>query len=434
MSLSPQRIRDTNFKAVRKGYDPAEVEAFVEEVAAALETAQNEATAMEAKARAAVARLQELSRQAGDAGAGESAAAGRSGARQRRRVRDHQPHPVARPAHGGHDGGRGAGRGRPPPDRRPATTRPGSLDQARGEAAAIVEAAKADARRAGESERVQVEGEVQALLARRDFLESDVDHLEQYLVAQRERIVEAVASLNDLVQRVPGGLADMRRPLLSAAAEPTVGTDAASTAGVDATVDAIDDAEVRRTSLRRGGGRRRRTTRTATTRTRSPRSPVSPRPTRTLRTPRRRTARCSTRTANRRSRSPRSTRATRLAADAGGPRPRRRNGRSRSPHPPIESPVRSHPGRSGRHGRDEEDDHHGTGEEGGRAGQEGGDEGRGEHHQVGHRWRPRPAAASVERQHRQARGDRRRASTTSRASPHHAARRRTASCTPRTST
>ena len=70
---------------------------------------------------------------------------------------------------------------------------------------------------------MQVEGEVQALLARRDFLESDVDHLEQYLVAQRERIVEAVASLTDLVQRVPGGLADMRRPLLSAAAEPAGG-------------------------------------------------------------------------------------------------------------------------------------------------------------------------------------------------------------------
>ena len=48
---------------------------------------------------------------------------------------------------------------------------------------------------------------------------SDVDHLEQHLVAQRERIVEAVASLTDLVNRVPDGLADMRRPLLSAAAE-----------------------------------------------------------------------------------------------------------------------------------------------------------------------------------------------------------------------
>ena len=95
-----------------------------------------------------------------------------------------------------------------------------SLDQARAEAEMVLEAARSDARRAGESARVQVEGEVQALLARRDFLESDVDHLEQHLVAQRERIVEAVASLNDLVQRVPGGLAAMRRPLLSAADEP----------------------------------------------------------------------------------------------------------------------------------------------------------------------------------------------------------------------
>ena len=67
---------------------------------------------------------------------------------------------------------------------------------------------------------MQVEGQVQALLARRYFLESDVDHLEQYLLAQRERITEVAAQLSDMVQRVPGGLADMRRPLMSAAAEP----------------------------------------------------------------------------------------------------------------------------------------------------------------------------------------------------------------------
>ncbi len=95
-----------------------------------------------------------------------------------------------------------------------------NLDTARAEAAKLVEDAKAEARKAGEAERVQVEGEVQALLARRDFLESDVDHLEQYLVAQRERLVEVAATLTDLAQKVPGGLADMRRPLLSAAAEP----------------------------------------------------------------------------------------------------------------------------------------------------------------------------------------------------------------------
>lgn len=114
----------------------------------------------------------------------------------------------------------------------------GRLDEARAEGASLVEAAQADARRAGESERVQVEGEVQALLARRDFLESDVDHLDQYVAAQRERIVEAVASLNDLVQRVPGGLADMRRPLLSAAADPAGDDTAAAERPTDA--EAVD--------------------------------------------------------------------------------------------------------------------------------------------------------------------------------------------------
>src|SRR5918994_1649476 len=74
MALNPQLIRETRFKQAKRGYDPAEVESFLEEAAAALETAQNEATAMEAKARAAVARLQELSRQAGDAPSGEAAA------------------------------------------------------------------------------------------------------------------------------------------------------------------------------------------------------------------------------------------------------------------------------------------------------------------------------------------------------------------------
>ena len=42
-------------------------------------------------------------------------------------------------------------------------------------------------------------------------------------LAQRERITEVAAQLSDIVQRVPGGLADMRRPLLSAADEPADG-------------------------------------------------------------------------------------------------------------------------------------------------------------------------------------------------------------------
>ena len=128
-----------------------------------------------------------------------------------------------------------------------------SLDSAREEAARCVEEAKVEARRAGEAERVQVEGEVQALLARRDFLESDVDHLEQYLVAQRERITEAVAELDRArASGCPSGLADMRRPLLSAAADDGDAGDRRTAEPADAELAEIDDAPSTPTS-RRGG-------------------------------------------------------------------------------------------------------------------------------------------------------------------------------------
>jgi len=238
MALSPQHVRETSFKSVRKGYDPAEVESFVEEVAAALETAQNEATAMEARARAAVARLQELSQPAGDSGAAAedrpAATAITANVEESETISrtlllaQRTADTTVAEAQAEADRLLGAAR----------DDAAGRLDEARAEGASLVEAAQADARRAGESERVQVEGEVQALLARRDFLESDVDHLDQYVAAQRERIVEAVASLNDLVQRVPGGLADMRRPLLSAAADPAGDDTAAAERPTDA--EAVD--------------------------------------------------------------------------------------------------------------------------------------------------------------------------------------------------
>ncbi len=55
--------------------------------------------------------------------------------------------------------------------------------------------------------------------ARRDFLESDVEHLELFLVDQRTRIRDAATALLDVTERVPGGLGDVRPPLLSAAAD-----------------------------------------------------------------------------------------------------------------------------------------------------------------------------------------------------------------------
>lgn len=223
MAVNPQTIREQQFKPARRGYDQDEVEKFRTEVADALEAAQNEATAMEARARAAVARLQELSKaqpRDGEAGEALGPAGERSGAVQ---PSVDEAETISRTLLlAQRTADTTIAEAQAEADRLLEQAREESAAQqesARSESERLVDDARQEARRAGESERVRVEGEVQALLARRDFLESDVDHLEQFIAAQRERITEAVAELNDLVQRIPNGLADMRRPLLSAAAD-----------------------------------------------------------------------------------------------------------------------------------------------------------------------------------------------------------------------
>jgi DivIVA domain-containing protein len=195
MAISPHDIRARQFTTVKRGgYDQREVEAFRTAAAEALEQATQEATAMEARARAAVARLQELQQQAPSA----------------------PPEAVAPTA---------AAPGVVSSDEAETISRTLLLAQrtadttiadAEREANEIIETAKAESRRAGESERVRVEGEVQALLARRDFLESDVDQLDQFLADQRDRISAVAADLNDVTTRVGKGLGPMRRPQLSA--------------------------------------------------------------------------------------------------------------------------------------------------------------------------------------------------------------------------
>ena len=108
------------------------------------------------------------------------------------------------------------------------------VDSARSMAAKMIDEAKTEARRSKEDELTLAENEVQALLARRDFLLSDVDQLEQYIQAQRERLRDTAVELHEIVERVPGGLADMRRPLLSASAEPVVQRSAAPAAATPA--------------------------------------------------------------------------------------------------------------------------------------------------------------------------------------------------------
>jgi DivIVA domain-containing protein len=220
MDFSPQTVRSAGFKTVKKGYDPAEVDDFKEKVAAAIETAQNQAAAMEARARAAVAKLQEVSQQvtSGTRDANASLSASDEDAETiSRTLLLAQRTADQTVAQANTDAESITVKARVD-----ATT---VIDNARAIADKLLDEARLEARRSAESERIKAENEVQALLARRDFLLSDVDHLEHHLGAQRERLRDAAVSLHELVERVPGGLGDMRRPLLSASAESSAKSD-----------------------------------------------------------------------------------------------------------------------------------------------------------------------------------------------------------------
>src|SRR5262249_19303429 len=68
MDMTPQEIAGTTFRVVKKGFDPEEVRSFQVEAARALESAQSQASLMEQRARAAVAKAQGLAASAATGG------------------------------------------------------------------------------------------------------------------------------------------------------------------------------------------------------------------------------------------------------------------------------------------------------------------------------------------------------------------------------
>lgn len=227
MELSPQSVAQTTFKTVKKGYDPNEVRAYLARLATAIEATQTQAAAMEARARAAVARLQEL--------AGQPAAPAPARA----------PEPVAAPVAPAPVAEREAStdeaqtisrtlllaqrtadatiaeanaEAKKIREEADAVARH-ALDSAKEVQTRLVEEARAEVRRASEDQRVQIDSEVQSLLARREFLLSDVEHLEQHVISHRDRLRDVAASLTAIVEGTHGGLADLRRPLMSAVGE-----------------------------------------------------------------------------------------------------------------------------------------------------------------------------------------------------------------------
>ncbi|MGZ4679397.1 MAG: DivIVA domain-containing protein [Ilumatobacteraceae bacterium] len=232
MDFSPQTVRSAGFRIVKKGYDQSEVDDFKEKVAAAIETAQNQATAMEARARAAVAKLQEVSQQV-SSGTREGGAAPTASDEDAENI-SRTLLLAQRTADATVAQANAEAESITVKARVDATT---VIDNARAMADKLLDEARLEARRSAENERIKAENEVQALLARRDFLLSDVDHLEHHVEAQRERLRDAAVSLQELIERVPGGLGELRRPLLSASAEPVPASQ-----GVDApTMSEVSD-------------------------------------------------------------------------------------------------------------------------------------------------------------------------------------------------
>ncbi len=238
MDISPQQIRTAEFATTRKGLDPDEVREFLERVASELERAQNQSTAMEARARAAVARLQELS----------EGAAAQAPAPEPEPQPEPEPEPAAQSleVRAAPDEAETISRTLLLAQRTADTTvaeaeaeaerirgsaqteASEALDAARETAGRLTDEAREEARRAGEKERQAIESEVNAFKARREFLVSDVEHLETFLADERSRLREAASALVELTERVPGGLGEVRRPLLSASDDDTPGS------GIDA--------------------------------------------------------------------------------------------------------------------------------------------------------------------------------------------------------
>ncbi len=230
MDISPQRVRTAEFRTVKRGLDPDEVREFLNQVAAELERAQNQSTAMEARARAAVARLQEISESGATAPIATSEPASPAAAPAAPTASVDEAETISRTlllAQRTADTAVAEAKAEAERIEREASAEAAkTIDSTREMSARLLDEAREEARRAGEAERLNVKTEVDSLRARRDFLESDVDHLERHLTEERSRLREAATTLLDLTERVPGGLGEVRRPLLSASDDDTpTGTD-----------------------------------------------------------------------------------------------------------------------------------------------------------------------------------------------------------------
>ena len=241
--LTPSDIASASFRYVRRGYDIEEVDQFLAEVAQVVDRALSQATAMEARARAAVARLNDHSGSADKAVGEANAETITRTLLMAQRAADAAVEEARVDAE----------RVRKEADLESERVRAAAAFEAQqlvatatARADELVETARANARQADEDERRRAVDEVASLLARREALVADVDQVEKFLVEQRERLRGAARQLEILCERIPGGLGAVPPPVLADSGEVVADAssmdlpDAADTPDVVAPPDAAD--------------------------------------------------------------------------------------------------------------------------------------------------------------------------------------------------
>ncbi len=231
MELSPQAVAAATFKTVKRGYDPDEVRAYLVEVSASLEASHQQATAMEARARAAIAKLQDASQHPGVAVAAHTPAVSTDDSETiSRTLLLAQRTADATVADARAEAAQILDQARTEAERlrsdafgeasaRTSTAAEQAerlLREAEIEAERATAAAQLEVQRAKSEAHLRAEAAVARLERQREALLSDVSVLEHHVGAHRDRLRSTSVALAELAERVPDGLGDLARPALAA--------------------------------------------------------------------------------------------------------------------------------------------------------------------------------------------------------------------------
>ncbi len=250
MELSPKAITNVEFHLVRKGYDPDEVRAFLTQVAKGVEALQTQLTNADARARAAVARMQELTATSPAAVAAPApaevavpvvavpavvavepvASSGDTDTIAKtlllaQRTADatvaEAQSKAAAIVSSAED------RARTVVDQ--AEARAGVLTrEAEAQAAATIDKAKADAVEASAGERARIQAELATMRAERDQLQASVSELSAHLIDHRGRLEATITGMRQVLDD-PRGLRPVSMAPLPAPARGEAETPAPST-------------------------------------------------------------------------------------------------------------------------------------------------------------------------------------------------------------